>query len=210
LFFAAFSNAMPLPIRTSKVRRMRLFSVAFFSVCWLALGAYYMRTGAQVESGEVTGSLNSAPDAVSQKGPSGLPLPRFVSLKSEKVNVRKGPSSDHPVAWVFTRKGLPVEIIAEFENWRKIRDSEGAEGWILQQMLSGKRSAIVMAYDGKETAPMYTVRQVTPSPVAQLTKGVTGFVSDCDGAWCAFSAENLEGYVQQVKLWGVYPDELVN
>jgi len=76
-------------------------------------------------------------------GPSGLPVPRFVSLKAEKVNVRRGPSSDHPVAWVFQRKSLPVEIVAEFENWRRIRDSEGEEGWILQSMLAGKRTAVV-------------------------------------------------------------------
>ena len=64
-----------------------------------------------------------------------------MSLKAEKVNVRRGPSSDHPVAWVFQRKGLPVEIVAEFENWRRIRNSDGEEGWILQNMLAGKRTA---------------------------------------------------------------------
>ncbi len=88
---------------------------------------------ASVPAGEITSSIASQSKAL---GPSGLPIPRFVSLKAEKVNVRRGPSSDHPVAWVFQRKGLPVEIVAEFENWRRVRDAEGEEGWILQNMLS--------------------------------------------------------------------------
>ncbi len=108
---------------------------------------------ASVAAGEVTGSIDaSAPKSV---GPSGLPLPRFVSLKAEKVNVRRGPSSDHPVAWVFQRKGLPVEIVAEFENWRRIRDSDGEEGWILQNMLAGKRTAMMAPWKQGQTIPLY-------------------------------------------------------
>ena len=91
-------------------------------------------------AGEITGSVAAPAQAF---GPSGFPVPRFVTLKATKVNVRRGPSSDHEVAFVFQRKGLPVEIIAESENWRKIRDSEGTEGWILQSMLTGRRTAYV-------------------------------------------------------------------
>ena len=72
---------------------------------------------------------------------SGLPVPRFVSLKSDRVNVRGGPTKDHDVAWVYTRAGMPVEITAEFENWRRIRDWEGAEGWVYHSLLSGRRTA---------------------------------------------------------------------
>ena len=78
-------------------------------------------------------------------GPSGLPLPRFVSLKAERVNVRSGPNKDNDVNWVYTRVGLPVEIIAEYDNWRRIRDWEGAEGWVLHSLLSGRRTALVSA-----------------------------------------------------------------
>ena len=84
---------------------------------------------ASAQKGEVTGSIGQ--EAPKPVGPSGYPIPRFVSLKAEKVNVRRGPSSDHPVAWVFQRKGLPVEIVAEFENWRRIRDSDGEEGAVV-------------------------------------------------------------------------------
>src|SRR3972149_4758083 len=72
---------------------------------------------------------------------SGLPVPRYVSLKVDKVNVRKGPSREHEVNWVFTRAGLPVEVSAEFENWRRIRDAEGSEGWVFPSLLSGRRTA---------------------------------------------------------------------
>ena len=96
------------------------------------------------DAGEITSSVDPAPPSSTDKNlVTGLPLPRFVTLKADKVNVRRGPSSEHPVAFVFQRKGLPVEITAEFENWRKIRDSDGSEGWILQSMLSGRRNGFV-------------------------------------------------------------------
>jgi SH3-like domain-containing protein len=189
---------------------MRVFAAACFGLCWLLFGAYYLQSDRELVGGDITGSIEPLDQSTVVKGPSGLPLPRFVSLKSEKVNVRKGPSSDHPVAWVFKHKGLPVEITAEFENWRKIRDSEGAEGWILQQMLSGKRSAIVMSYDGNQSAPLLADRRDQSQALAQLSKGVSGFVGDCDGEWCSFLAGGYDGYVRQTKLWGVYPNELLN
>ena len=104
---------------------------------------------ASATSSDITASVTPAENtAKDKKTGTGLPLPRFVTLKADKVNVRRGPSSDHPVAFVFQRKGMPVEITAEFENWRKIRDSDGAEGWILQSMLSGRRNAFVASWSG--------------------------------------------------------------
>ncbi len=86
---------------------------------------------------------------------SGLPVPRFVSLKSDRVNVRAGPTKDHDVRWVYTRAGMPVEITAEFENWRRIRDWEGAEGWVYHSLLSGKRTAVVVPKMKDELVPLY-------------------------------------------------------
>jgi SH3-like domain-containing protein len=143
-------------------------------------------------------------------GPSGFPVPRFVSLKAEKVNVRRGPSSDHPVAWVFQRKGLPVEIVAEFENWRRVRDSEGEEGWILQSMLAGKRTAVVAPWRDQQMTQLYSAPNNASPVQARLTAGVMGDVANCDGKWCEISAGGYEGYVQQEMLWGVYPGETVN
>ena len=95
----------------------------------------------------------SAKDAGSTT--SGLPVPRYVSLKSDHVNVRAGPTKDNDVAWVYTRSGLPVEITAEFENWRRVRDSEGAEGWVYHSLLSGRRTAVVTMKTKDELAPLY-------------------------------------------------------
>ena len=86
---------------------------------------------------------------------SGLPVPRFVSLKSDRVNVRAGPTKDQDVRWVYTRAGMPVEITAEFENWRRIRDWEGAEGWVYHSLLSGKRSAVVVPTLKADLVPLY-------------------------------------------------------
>src|SRR5262249_7190806 len=92
----------------------------------------------------VSVACNFSAVAAGDSGDSGkLPIPRFVSLKSDKVNVRSGPTKDHEVTWVYTRTGLPVEITAEYENWRRIRDWEGAEGWVYHSLLSGRRTGLV-------------------------------------------------------------------
>ena len=107
---------------------------------------------------------------------SGLPIPRFVSLKADKVNVHVGPAKHYEVKWVYQRAGLPVEITAEFENWRRVRDADGTEGWIYHSLLSGRR---------------------------------TGQVKRCDAGWCYIAGRGYQGWIQQVRLWGVYPNEKV-
>jgi SH3-like domain-containing protein len=143
------------------------------------------------------------------KGPSsGLRVPRFVSLKSDKVNVRRGPSSDQSIVWVFARAGLPVEIIAEADNWRRVRDSEGADGWVFHSLLSGRRTVLVSPWSkGQEAVPLRSGRSTGSSAVAQLQSGVIGNVVSCDGEWCKLTIDGFDGYVEQVKLWGVYRGE---
>src|ERR1700759_2223417 len=103
---------------------------------------------------------------------SGLPVPRFVSLKSDRVNVRGGPNKDQDVRWIYTRAGMPVEITAEFENWRRIRDSEGAEGWVYHAMLSGKRTAVVVTKQKDEIVPLYDSADTKATVTAELQSGV--------------------------------------
>lgn len=158
-------------------------------------------------AGDVTASTSAVDRAV---GASGLPVPRFVSLKADKVNVRRGPSSDHQVAWVFQRKGLPVEIVAEFETWRRIRDSDGAEGWVYQSMLSGRRTAAVAPWRTEETVPMYSDEGLKGGLVARVKAGVVAELAQCDGEWCEIAAGGYQGYVEQRMLWGVYPGETVS
>ena len=141
---------------------------------------------------------------------SGLPLPRFVSLKADKVNLRAGPTRDNDVSWVFTRVGLPVEITAESENWRKIRDSEGTEGWVYHTLLSSRRTALVAPWSKKEeTFPLHASGDGTARVTAQLQPGVLGAVKSCDKKWCRIFGENFDGYIEQERLWGVYPNESV-
>jgi SH3-like domain-containing protein len=139
-----------------------------------------------------------------------LPVPRFVSLKSDKVNVRKGPSTDQSIVWVFSRAGLPVEIIAESENWRRVRDSEGADGWVFHSLLSARRTVLVTPWaKGEESVPLYASKSTSSRVVATLQSGVLGNVLDCDGEWCHVSVDDYSGYLQQDKLWGVYRGEEV-
>src|ERR1700722_17658335 len=132
-------------------------------------------------------------------GASGLPLPRFVSLKTERVNVRSGPARDNQVSWVYTRVGLPVEIIAEYDNWSRIRDWEGAEGWVLHSLLSGKRTALVSAVAKKidDFAPIHASPDRTSSVTARLQSGVVGTVNQSPGIWCRFTGEGFDGWIEQ-------------
>jgi len=141
---------------------------------------------------------------------SGLPVPRYVSLKSDHVNVRAGPTKDNDVAWVYTRSGLPVEITAEFENWRRVRDSEGAEGWVYHSLLSGRRTAVVTMKNKDELAPLYDRADSSSAIAARLQAGVVAQVKKCDAHWCHISGQGFDGWIEQQRLWGVYADERVN
>lgn len=139
----------------------------------------------------------------------GLPLPRYVSLKSDRVNLREGPSKEHRTVWLFQRAGLPVEITAEFDTWRKIRDSEGSEGWVLHSLLSGRRTVIISPWRKGAEQPLYSRAADTADVVANLQTGVISNVRRCDRGWCRIYGAGYDGYMQQKLLWGVYPDEKV-
>jgi SH3-like domain-containing protein len=140
-------------------------------------------------------------------GASGLPVPRFVSIKPDRVNVRGGPDRDHDVTFVFTRTGLPVEITAESDNWRRIRDWEGAEGWVYHSLLSGRRTALVEAKQQDELVPLYSKADAESPLAARLQAGVLASVKQCDGTWCHISGSGFDGWIAQERLWGVYPHE---
>jgi SH3-like domain-containing protein len=123
------------------------------------------------------------------------------------VNVRAGPTKDNDVAWVYTRSGLPVEITAEFENWRRVRDSEGAEGWVYHSLLSGHRTAVVTLKHKDDLAPLYESASSTSTLEARLQPGVIAQVKKCDSHWCEVSGRGFEGWIEQDHLWGVYANE---
>ena len=131
----------------------------------------------------------------------------IVSLKSDRVNVRGGPTKDHDVAWVFTRAGLPVEITAEFENWRRIRDWEGSEGWVYHSLLSGRRTAVVTLKAKDELVPLNERPRGRERRYGKAAVGRARPVKRCTGNWCRISGEGFDGWVLQERLWGVYPNE---
>ena len=153
----------------------------------------------QLHAAEATGGGISS--AVKRTG---LPVPRFASLKSDDVNMRSGPGQRYPVEWEYKRKGLPVEITAEFDTWRRIRDIQGTEGWVHQANLSGKRMVLVV---GKGMQPVFVNNQANAGLRGQAEPGVQGKATKCDEKWCKIEFDSVKGYMKRESLWGIYPQE---
>jgi len=163
-----------------------------------------------LQAAVVAMTVRPAGAAGDQSEGSGLPLPRFASLKSDHVNVRSGPNKDQDVAWVYTRPALPVEITAEFENWRRIRDRDGSEGWVYHTLLSGKRTAwVARPKTQTDLVPLHDAADQMSPLRAMLEPGVLGTVKRCNGQWCRFIGEGFDGWIEQNRLWGVYPNEKI-
>ncbi|MDF2369628.1 MAG: SH3 domain-containing protein [Rhizobiaceae bacterium] len=144
------------------------------------------------------------------QGASGLPLPRFVSLKARRVNLRIGPSRDYAVEWMYTRSGIPMEIIQEYDHWRRVRDPEGTEGWIHKSLLTGERTAIVAPWKRGQDKVYVQLRarpQVSATLLAMLEPGVVVNISECNGTWCRSEIDGAKGWVAQNEIWGAYPGE---
>lgn len=159
-----------------------------------------------------------ATSALAQTAPGqsqNTPLPRFASLKSDRVNMRSGPSVDTPILWVYRRAGLPVEVLKEgADGWRQVRDAEGATGWVVQTMLSNRRTAVVLPWEIKPgvAPPVVAVRAEQgdrSQAVAEVEAGVIANITTCASGWCKVTVGDAKGYVEQKKLWGVYPDETI-
>jgi SH3-like domain-containing protein len=146
------------------------------------------------------------PNSTQQRKGSGLPIPRFASLRSDEVNVRTGPGTRYPVDWVFKRKSMPVEIVAEYENWRKIRDWQGASGWVHQSLLTGKRSFIISS----KAASLHKTPAASAEVVARLEPEVMGEIRSCAGDWCRVKVSGVSGWIERTGMWGVYKSEPIN
>ncbi len=135
----------------------------------------------------------------------GASLPRFAALRSSEVNLRSGPGAQYPVEWVFLRRSLPIEITAEYGNWRKVRDVDGSEGWVHKSLLTGRRSALV-------TGAVRTLRRdpgAVSAAVARAEPGVVGKLLACRDGWCQIEIEGRKGWLPTAHLWGVYDGETV-
>ncbi|WP_246318889.1 SH3 domain-containing protein [Peteryoungia desertarenae] len=153
----------------------------------------------------------SSAAAQATRGSTGLPLPRFVSLKAEQVNLRVGPSTDYAVSWRYQKSGLPVEIIQEYENWRRIRDADGTEGWVNQSLLTGERTAVAAPWmRGNGDSVYVMMRRDSMSSaqiIAKLEPGVIMRLEECNGNWCRAQVQGVTGWVSQAEIWGAYPGE---
>ncbi len=160
----------------------------------------------------LTGIFLNAPQvakpalAAARKG-TGLALPRFVSLRAGEVNMRAGPGVQYPVEWVYRRRYLPVEIIAEYDTWRKVRDWQGSQGWIHQSMLGGKRTVIV-------TGKVRNLRKKDDAdspPAARMEVGVIANLLACPATsgWCSVEINGINGWLRRVDFWGIRRDEVI-
>lgn len=137
---------------------------------------------------------------------SGLPVPRFASLRADVVNLRTGPGTRYPIDWVFQRKGMPVEVINEFDTWRRIRDWQGTTGWVHQSVLTGKRGLVVVARD----ASLLRTPETDGTAVARLEPEVMGEILSCKDAWCRVRIEGTRGWIPRKAIWGVYANETLD
>lgn len=131
------------------------------------------------------------------------PLPRFVSLKGAEARARRGPGSDHKVDWVYQRPGLPMRVTAEYENWRRVEDPEGAGGWMHYALLSSSRTAVVTA----ETADIRANPDEGAMVTARAESGVILRLQECRPDWCRVARDGLRGWLPKSALWGVEPGE---
>jgi len=137
------------------------------------------------------------------------PIPRFVSLRGSQTNLREGPSLDHRISWVYHRAGQPVEVIAEFDIWRRVRDSDGSEGWVMSRVISSRRTAAIAPWSKEPMLPLYSGADEKSQVVARLQPNVLANIDECDGRWCRLNGDGFNGWMQQDRLWGAYPGEKV-
>lgn len=158
--------------------------------------------------------------AVAEVGPvTGLPMPRFVSLKSNETNLRKGPNVKYPISWTYKLKGYPLEVVAEFENWRKLRDHDGSEGWVHENLITGSRSVYIKSncyltrpgnypiVDNEIILFRYPDEQSYPMIRAEV--GVIAKLKSCNEDWCKVRIEDVSGWIRKANLWGVYDNEVI-
>ena len=137
---------------------------------------------------------------------SGLPVPRFVTLKSDTVNMRVGPGREYPLSWVYKKKNLPVKVIAEFDVWRKIIDHEGTTGWVHSQLVTLKRYALIQS----RLTKLYRKADFDSPVVAVADKGVIVELQICEAQWCRIATQDLRAFVRREDIWGILENETLN
>lgn len=179
------------------------FVMAGLGLLALLAGLWPAGPAAAQAGATVQPAMTTAPDPA--LGPvTKLPLPRFVSIKSDTVYARRGPSKSHRIDWIYRQPALPVQVVAEHGHWRRIRDRDGEGGWVHYALLSGTRTVII----DRDMLELHS-RPLTSTPViAQLEAGVIARLDDCTPDWCRVIADGYRGWAPKSALWGVQPDEI--
>ena len=150
--------------------------------------------------------IAAVPATEAADGATGLPVPRFASLRSDKAYARTGPGDRYPVTWVYARAGLPVEIIREYDIWRQVRDPDGATGWMNKSLLKGERTAVVT----RSVRALYASPDLQAPIVWRIAPGAVVRLLLCDQAWCRIDRGGKGGFILRAQLWGVYPTEVIH
>jgi SH3-like domain-containing protein len=166
----------------------------------------FARSSISLLAGVIVTMLAAGPLAAGPEG-TGLPLPRFVSLRAETAKLRTGPGVQYPEDWIYQRPGLPLEVIAEYHTWRKVRDWQGTQGWMHQSLLSNQRTLIVVG----ATRTLRSNPDIKAPPVARAESAVIGRILSCpaDSSWCRVEIDGFRGWMRKIEFWGVQPGEVI-
>ena len=163
-------------------------------------------TDPAIETAAVAPGAVAAPARDPSRGAvTNLALPRYVTLKGNEGNARRGPSLTHRIDWTFTLSGMPLKITAEYENWRRVEDADGVGGWVHYALLSGTRAVLVT----EDMAEFRATPEMQANVVLQAEYGVVAKLLECSANWCRVSAEGTRGWIRKTSIWGVEPGEII-
>ena len=131
--------------------------------------------------------------------PSGYPVPRYIILKFPKVNARAGPGEDHKLRFVYRTRGLPLQVVAETSEWRRVCDPEGQVTWVHKRVTDGRRNVINMS---DRPAPLYRSPKPGAEPAAYLNVRALAGLVRCEKGWCKVKTAGASGWVREGALWG--------
>lgn len=132
-------------------------------------------------------------------------VPYWVSIAAREVLMRTGPGTNYPATWRYVRRGLPLRVVQVHEDWRKVEDPEGEQGWIKSILLSEERTAIVVG----EVAALHGSADGGSRVDWRVAPGVVGHIDHCRNGWCEINVNGKAGYIETRHLWGVAEDEIV-
>ena len=173
---------------------------------WVCIGLLWANLASAQETGQSPGQTTPVSSNAPTIGPeTNMPIPRFASMNASKANVRRGPSLTQRIDWIYQRRGMPLQIVAEYGHWRRVVDRDGQGGWVNYRMISGARTVII----NQDMLALRAKPDINARENAALELGVIAKIEECSPAWCKLSTGGYRGWAQKSALWGVLPDEIL-